>query len=456
MLHDPIESTVKPASDNPWFVLMTLFGNSEARKNRAFWNGWAYPALPRRVLETAAKVTSQELRPLSADEHEQLASQFHARLGTSAPLPSPTELIDLSGIEVDEPFQFRNLVFPGDFRLNGSIFKNRFEIQSSFFSRNIISKGCTFASDAAISDSFIRGTATLRESVVCGSPVFRGNIYRKSISFRDSRFIGDALFLSSKYMELGSFRNVEFERAAIFDKSQFLGETTFRACLFSGQTSFKSCAFKGNVDFSETQYKSITSFTGSQFSGHPPAFFGAMLYDDIDWTEVSWPSAPNTDDDAADYRRRYERLKLLMGKLNMYQEEQRFLRSALRCREIEDPRSAATWISRAFRWASDYGWSIVRPVFWLSASIAVGWGAIWAIENGGQPSTGHQALDLGQALGVSFSNVFSFLGLGNAFLEEEMDSLSSWSQIVSGMQMFLGPILLFLLGLALRNRFRIR
>ena len=144
-----------------------------------------------------------------------------------------------------------------------------------------------------------------------------------------------------------------------------------------------------------------------------------------------------------------------MADMNMFRDEQRFLRQALRCREIEDTGSLASWVSRAFRWASDYGWSIWRPVICLLVSILVGWGTIWGIEHAEQTSMSDPSLSVGQALGISFSNSFSFLGLSTMFLEQEMRSLSSWSRIIAGIQMFLGPILLFLLGLGLRNRLRI-
>ena len=41
-------------------------------------------------------------------------------------------------------------------------------------------------------------------------------------------------------------------------------------------------------------------------------------------------------------------------------------------------------------------------------------------------------------------------------MRDEITSLTGWSELVTGIQIFCGPILLFLLGLALRNRFRLR
>ena len=62
------------------------------------------------------------------------------------------------------------------------------------------------------------------------------------------------------------------------------------------------------------------------------------------------------------------------------------------------------------------------------------------------------------ALAMSISNTFGFLGLGRVLLREELLALNDypWLELVAGMQFFLGPVFLFFLGLALRNRYRMR
>ena len=58
---------------------------------------------------------------------------------------------------------------------------------------------------------------------------------------------------------------------------------------------------------------------------------------------------------------------------------------------------------------------------------------------------------------MSFANIFSFLPIKREIMTPAMiDGLSNLAQIIGVMQSLLGVILLFLLGLALRNRFRMK
>jgi hypothetical protein len=61
------------------------------------------------------------------------------------------------------------------------------------------------------------------------------------------------------------------------------------------------------------------------------------------------------------------------------------------------------------------------------------------------------------AAGLSFANIFSFLPFRREIMTDGMVAgLSSWAQITSAIQSLLGVVVLFLLVLALRSRFRMR
>ncbi len=63
-------------------------------------------------------------------------------------------------------------------------------------------------------------------------------------------------------------------------------------------------------------------------------------------------------------------------------------------------------------------------------------------------------LSLGEAAGLSFTNLVSFLPYKPN--KDIIEGLSPFAKIFGDLQSFLGVILLFLLGLALRNRFRMK
>jgi len=61
-----------------------------------------------------------------------------------------------------------------------------------------------------------------------------------------------------------------------------------------------------------------------------------------------------------------------------------------------------------------------------------------------------------EALACRFGNTFSFLGLQKTFFEGELKAMDGWFQTLAGFQTVMGFVLLFFLGLGLRNRFRLK
>ena len=109
---------------------------------------------------------------------------------------------------------------------------------------------------------------------------------------------------------------------------------------------------------------------------------------------------------------------------------------------------------RLFGWVSDFGASIERPLVGLAGVIVVFWPIIASHLKHAQgvPGTG----GIWQGLGVSFSNTFGFLGFGRLMHPEFFVNAPAWLDALSGLQTVLGVVLLFFLGLGLRNRFRLK
>ena len=108
---------------------------------------------------------------------------------------------------------------------------------------------------------------------------------------------------------------------------------------------------------------------------------------------------------------------------------------------------------------SDYGNSISRPFLWLVAFWVLGGLGIWACSSLcfdiPLDCKGEQYVDAPWAM--SFANIFPLFGFqrlyfGSAFLL----NLSVGVKVISGLQTVLSLPLLFLLGLGIRQRFRLR
>ncbi|MEM0990642.1 MAG: pentapeptide repeat-containing protein [Pseudomonadota bacterium] len=352
--------------------------------------------------------------------------------------------------------------------------------------------GTTFSSDADFRDTTFSGSADFRDVTFSGIATFQGTTFSKDANFLGTTFYGRtyfegttfsnyANFLGTAFSDAVAFLGTTFSQAAYFQDATFSNTVAFQDANFAGYTTFHGAAFLGIPEFSNAVFKSSTSLSPVKRDGQPdrptifkltpPRFFNAELHEDTDFTDVEWPPPPDSRDEAIEQRRAYERLKLLMSSQKKVADELFFQPKELMCREIEDGWfSLSSWGSRFFRITSNYGWSLNRPIWWLCVLVLACAAIIWGNEQaalvagdrdvlclddaGNVKANCNPELEWDNALGLSFSN--SFLFVGRTFIKEELIGLTLASEIVSTIQMILGPFLIFLFGLAVRNRFRLK
>jgi hypothetical protein len=96
----------------------------------------------------------------------------------------------------------------------------------------------------------------------------------------------------------------------------------------------------------------------------------------------------------------------------------------------------------------DYGRSYVRPLYGLLITTLAGALIAW-------PHFG--LFKLKKALGFSLANAFGLLGFRKDFVDPGLlVSLPGALKVVAGLQTIIGAVLLFLFGVAVRNRFRMK
>ncbi len=177
------------------------------------------------------------------------------------------------------------------------------------------------------------------------------------------------------------------------------------------------------------------------------------MHEATEWHGIIWPPAAKDEDRAQDQVYTYERLKQEMERLKKHEDEQSFFRKELRARRVLARRGSGEWLLNfAYEVSSNYGSSILRPVVWLLALFLCGF-IVFALDQffSGAPKK------IQEAAGLSFANIFSFLPVRREIMTDVMiRGLSNVAQIVGVIQSLLGIILLFLLSLALRSRFRMR
>ena len=231
-------------------------------------------------------------------------------------------------------------------------------------------------------------------------------------------------------------------------------------------------------------------------SGLFQSFLVQLFHEDTDFGGVQWKeaesgynssSSPQKPEDAI---RAWERLELLMSRLEKPYDRHEFYRRKMRARRKAALGHAITdkllgWflrgLNRVFEATSDYGWGVGRaPIWWLANILlwavvlffsvdckardsAVGFAS--AADGSRIVSVANSASRLelfGAAVATSFANTHSILGLASddgyldvyrELLQQSVNPLLF--NVIGTIEAVLGPIFLFLILLTLRNRFRL-
>ncbi len=485
-MSDAQKSELRRANDNPWYCLATLYGEQPAlgpddkdlaTKNRTAWNRWIAGILS--DVQRSALVTNgfseSELVPFTPLEKSVFCSTFASRMGRETELPpDPAAGADFRHTHFDKRLIFGGFLFARDAGFTWATFSGSVDFRSAMFSglANFIS--ATFSGSAEFSSATFSGFANFRSAAFSDWADFRSVKFPRFPNFDSATFSGRADFNSATFSDLAHFRLAKFPGFANFNSATFSGLANFNAATFSGSADFRSATFSGS-DFRSVTFSGLADFRSATFSGladfvnaeftattvfahvhfrtSVPDFRGAMTHEATEWHGANWPPAPLDKDAAQAQVYAYERLKQEMERLKKHEDEQSFFRKELRARRGLYPLGSGPWLlNYLYEWSSDYGQSVGQPFFWFVVLFAIGF-FVFANNTAfkGAPMT------IGLAAGLSFANIFSFLPIKREIMTPEMvTGLSNVAQVVGVIQSLFGVILLFLLGLALRSRFRMR
>ena len=279
--------------------------------------------------------------------------------------------------------------------------------------------------------------------------------------FSGSVFNLDARFDDSRFREIGLPKNIASPSLADFSKAVFHGRASFRRVTFGDATSphGKRLWPERRAEFSDATFKAVTDFGRAVFNG-VPAFFNATLHEDTDFTGVDWRRAKAKKRDVDYAIRAWERLELIMSQLEKSVDRHRFYRLKMRVRRrVDGPfLGALNWLFDA---VCEYGWGLGRSLAWWLAHWALS-GVVLFVNGGGAARSPDWPTLALAAAGTAFSNAHAFLGLTRAggYLEPGRKLLEQHDRLgllvpAGVVEAFLGPVFLFLVALAFRNRFRL-
>jgi pentapeptide repeat protein len=490
---------------NPWYKLATLHGEPKhyedkvVAENRVTWNRWMAPRIPDDLKAVLLKkgYTLKELTPFPGDELPTIDgisagaeadfsdTKFEALFANNFVFPGT---ISFAGATFSDYAVFDGATFSGEARFDGATFSNDASFGSATFSGEASFDGATFGVYANFYCATFGGIANFYCAKFINA-TFRGGVnfgeakFRRHANFSFAKFSCSANFERAKFRNSASFfgatlsGNANFSFAKIsgkgfdFINATFGDDTDFSDATFSSDASFSRATFHGNAVFTNAEMKARTSFNDAKFST-PPQCFETKLHQGTTWHGVHWPGVARTTaasslsrrdqqlttiERAKEFTEAYACLKLEMDRLKKHGEELDFFARELQCRRVLLGQWKGLPIA-VYGLLSDYGRSYSRPLLWLVVVVTFGAVPIRAHFGGGWSiSTFTDHGISGGAVALSFANTFSALGFRKDLIYPELvQILPGWLKVFAALQTILGIVLLFLFGLGIRNRFRMK
>ncbi len=269
--------------------------------------------------------------------------------------------------------------------------------------------------------------------------VFFSRAKFQSIFFSGAVFKGEANFIETTFRQGVWFTEAAFKGMAYFTTASFDDVAGFSRATFEGNALFTGSMFSGVLDLHGSHFRTVPDFRGTDFKKHLT----------LNRMEVDF-RLPTTDIDADMYRR----IKELAVAARDHDRAQMFFAYELMAKRGHETRGLALVPNYLYGWFGGFGRSLRRPSAWL---IGV-WFGFGVLYRGLASKDSSHLLD---GLLFSSAQLFPFLGASKGALGDAKAALFGNAALEAGVNALgmleggLGILFLFLIGLALRNRFRI-
>lgn len=405
-----------------------------------------------------------------------------------------------------KPSNFSEVIFAGQASFTNTDFQEQSAFQQTCFlnavdfSHATFSKAsnfdrCRFGDDANVKSVTFRGVSIWTNARFRNSASFGEAIFVKGARFSSATFEGAANFVETHFEEnvyfrrtvflaTANFSGTEFQNAlfqlANFEHSEFAGAARFERARFGGLANFRNSHFQEAANFNAIRAESSFDMAGATFYCDVPNFI-----------QAHFPEAPRLDHihvpTVAALRRasapvgtyataRYRALKRLAIQGHDYDRELQFFADELLSQQ-QTVWSARNWFVDLYGLISDFGRSITRPLagwLWTAALFAGLYAGVHDMRD--VPSDnceGSSPTLLSIFFSVQRGLVFPGLGqsqqldrvhsclFGTATMsadgsERVIPDIDGAVAVAGMLQSLISALLIFLILLAVRNRFRIK
>lgn len=227
-------------------------------------------------------------------------------------------------------------------------------------------KGTKFKKTASFDEATLGFSFNLIEIKFAGDVSFIGACFPPRTTFRDITFKGSANFIGIDINKLQDARTKEKltqEKSLApndFQKIEFLG------CKFEGEANFSNRIFKNSCTFGALQKrdKSDNLILQKTTFAKAPKFHNCELHQDTSFDGAEFPRATGNKESA----RAYRTLKLAFNKMQAVREEQLFFKLEL-AEEAKASSGLYKFLYHSYYVLSNFGFSVSKPLWWCLFSI---------------------------------------------------------------------------------------
>lgn len=271
-----------PANQNPWYVLMTLYGEQAVpaidmalhERNREAWNAWASDSLSTEIRDIHCRdgISLPERGKwddVCSDVRARHKYEMLRRNGDDFSYPGFPELsnmdkVDLSNIEFIRPLCVSGFIFPAAAYFDETIFCN----DASF-------GNVTFTDRVWFRRAKYQGEANFFSTWFPVDTRFSSAIFEKFTSFDTVNFMGLVDFNWVTFYECADFKLCDFKGGCLFGNAMFRSQAHFSSMIFSGDVSFAEAKFQSDVFF-HALFECGAQFCAATFSGD--SFFAGNFF----------------------------------------------------------------------------------------------------------------------------------------------------------------------------------
>jgi hypothetical protein len=270
------------------------------------------------------------------------------------------ESVDLSGSDVLGKCLGSGAHFLGPLTVTARRFADEVILsQAEFAARASFAKtqfqGHTSFLDARFSDPALFGSCSFDDVAT-----FEAAKFHDGVAFREAKFRQEASFDRAVFSGAADFQSALFDSQSSFDHCDFERGADFQSAEFAKQASFEDAEFQDTSSFESAQFREVGHFSRANFLAKSPSFLGVDQKTTLIFRETTFATPTGTSEELE----HYTALKQLAESQGHYSQALDFHAKELEARQRSKTEgSSRRLVTLLYGLLSDYGRSFTRP-FW--------------------------------------------------------------------------------------------